>query len=135
MLLWQDLLHWSNTWVLKWKSGCKSQIHDPKGLNLQWVNNAQSSQCWVHILHKKTSRFQYQYPNIALMHDQCQNTEDGTFYYRYHRGFTCCRDHLQATILPCSSYTSKHLHYWLHYVHFNSIYCYKVAEPFHCLVP
>ena len=30
MLLCQGLVHWSNTWVLKWKLGCKSQIHDPK---------------------------------------------------------------------------------------------------------
>ena len=31
---------------------------------------------------KKTYRFQYQYHNVALLHNQCQNTEDSTFYYR-----------------------------------------------------
>ena len=36
-------------------------------------------------LAKKAPCFQYQYRNIALLHNQCQNIEDGAFYYRYHR--------------------------------------------------
>ena len=36
-----------NTWVLKWKSECKIQIHEPKRINFAVVNDAWSSQSEV----------------------------------------------------------------------------------------